>query len=238
MYGKAFFDLQLELARKVAALSGLPLSSAALDYTNFYIRFGLGRGFDENHPDWQRYAVGLRDSPDASDWTFRFYSRRPDAMAAPAVVATFGCFAYSRSSDDRIRLHFQNVEPPGQSPLAQERREHRRAELVALFGHVKQTMSAPPRVAGASWLYNIDAYRRLFPESYLAAARVLQRRFRHMPLWGQFVDRHGEVRDGVAAEFRRRLERQSALDDLDRCFPFQVLAPEASAPEFYEFYGV
>jgi hypothetical protein len=238
MYGKAFFDLQLEFARTVAALSGLPLPRALLEYTNFYIRFGLGRDFDESHPAWQTYAAGLRDSHDPSEWTFRFYSRRPDGMAAPAVVATFGCFAYSRSSDDRIRLHFQNVERPGQSPLAQDRREHRRAELVALFTHVKQSMPAPPRVAGASWLYNIDAYRRLFPEPYLAAARVLERRFRHMPLWGQFVDRHGKVRDGVAGEFRRRLERVASLDDLDRCFPFQVLAPEGSALDCFEFYGV
>ena len=238
MYGRAFFDLQLEFARRVATLSDLPFSRAVLEYTNCYIRFGLGRDFDENHPAWQEYAAGLRGSPDASDWTIRFYSRRRDGMAAPNIVATFGCFAYSQSADERIRLHFQNVEPPGQSPLARERQERRRAELVALFTHVKQTTALPPRVAGASWLYNLAAYRRLFPESYLATARVLERRFRHMPLWGQFVDRHGEMRDGVAVEFRRRLERQSDVDDLDRCFPFQVLAPEASAVDFYEFYGV
>ena len=38
--------------------------------------------------------------------------------------------------------------------------------------------------------------------------------------------------------FLERLERQTSLDDLDRCFPFQVLSLEASALEFYQFYGV
>lgn len=43
MYAKAFFDLQLEFAETVSALSGLPLARTVLEYTNFYIRFGFGR---------------------------------------------------------------------------------------------------------------------------------------------------------------------------------------------------
>jgi len=59
-----------------------------------------------------------------------------------------------------------------------------------------------------------------------------------MPLWGQFVDRYGEVRQNVVGQFRDRLRRHSNLQDLDRCFPFQVLSLEAPAIEFYDFYGV
>ena len=91
---------------------------------------------------------------------------------------------------------------------------------------------------GASWLYNLDAYRRLFPKPYLATARVIHGRFRHMPLWGQFVDRSGNVKESVARQFLNCLARQSRLEELDQCFPFQVLALEAPVAEFYEFYGV
>ena len=42
-------------------------------------------------------------------------------MAAPSVVATFGCFAYARPTRERIRLHFQNAETDGGSPLARDR---------------------------------------------------------------------------------------------------------------------
>lgn len=59
-----------------------------------------------------------------------------------------------------------------------------------------------------------------------------------MPLWGQFVNRRGEVRPAMAAEFRRRLARQSGLDGLERCFPLPVLRLEASAGDFYDWYGV
>jgi hypothetical protein len=59
-----------------------------------------------------------------------------------------------------------------------------------------------------------------------------------MPLWGQFVNRFGEVRENMAYEFRDRLRQQSRLQDLDNCFPFQVLSLEAPVVEFYNFYGV
>ena len=41
VYARAFFDLQFAFAERVATLSGLRLSDALLQYTNFYIRFGF-----------------------------------------------------------------------------------------------------------------------------------------------------------------------------------------------------
>jgi hypothetical protein len=246
IYGKAFFDLQLRFAHRVVALSGLPLARALLEYTNLYIRFGLGRDIDATHPAWQEYLAGLRDTNDESEWTYGFYRRRPEATTTPAVVATFGCFSYARSSGERIRLHFQNVESDGHSPLAIERRGQRREELAALFEHVQRTgrfnqpsgPDQPLQVAGASWLYNLPAYRRLFPGSYLATARVMRGRFQRMPLWGQFLDRRGEIKEGMARQFLDRLGRQASLAGLDQCFPLQVLSVAAPVLEFYDFYGI
>lgn len=238
IYAEAFFDLQLQFARKVTILSGLPMARALLEYTNLYIRFGMGRDFDPAHPGWQEYVAGLRATNDGLEWTYRFYLTRPAAMAAPPVEATCGCFSYSRLSGDRIRLHFQNAETDGHSPLGIERLGQRLADLAALFEHVRRTGSEPLRVIGASWLYNLDAYRRLFPGSYLATAHAIGGRFQHMPLWGQFLDRRGEIKETTASQFLERLERQSSLDGLDRCFPFQVLSVQASVTEFYDFYGL
>jgi hypothetical protein len=237
-FAKGFFDLQLHFAQTVSALSGLPLPRAILEYTNFYIRLGSGRDFDPAHPTWQEYVAGLQATSDPREWTYRFYLRRPQAVVVPALVGTFGCFSYSRLSNDRIRIHFRNAETDGHSPLGIERRGHRLADLAALFEHVKRTVSQPTRVVGASWLYNIDAYRRLFPASYLATAKVLCGRFQHMPLWGQFVNRHGEIKESMKQRFLERLEGQSSLEDMDQCFPVQVLSVDASTLEFYEFYGV
>ena len=238
IYAKEFFDLQLRCAHKVTTLSGLPLSRVLLEYTNLYIRFGLGRDFNPAHPTWQAYLAGLRGAPDIPEWTYDFYVTGHDAMAEPAVVATVGCFSYAVLSAERIRLHFHNAETEGHSPLAIERVSRRMAELAALFEHVKRTLRRPLRVVGASWLYNVEAYRRLFPRSYLATARVSAPRFQHLPLWGQFLDRHGAVREKATREFLDRLGRQSSVDGLDRCFPFQALSVEAPIQDFYDFYGL
>jgi hypothetical protein len=238
IYAEAFFDLQFEFAHRVTVLSGLALPRALMEYTNFYIRFGLGHTFDTAHPVWQEYVAGLQDTNDHRGWTYRFYLTRSPVVVPPKLVATFGCFSYSRLSSDRIRLHFQNAETDGHSPLGAERASQRLAELSALFDHVKRTLRQPLQVIGASWLYNLAAYRRLFPESYLATAHVIHGRFRHMPLWGQFLDRHGEVRESATRPFLERLQSESGLDRLDQCFPFQVLSVEAPVPKFYDFYGL
>ena len=238
IYAKTFFDLQLQFAHRVTALSRLPLARALLEYTNLYVRFGLGRDFDPAHPTWREYLAGLQDTNDSREWTYRFYLERPEAMDPPAVVATVGCFSYAQLSGDRIRLHFRNAETDGHSPLGIERLDQRLADLAALFEHVKRTQRQPPQVIGASWLYNVDAYRRLFPVSYLASAHVIGHRFQHMPLWGQFVDRYGETKESMTRQFLECLERQSSLDSVDQCFPFQVLSVEASVLEFYDFYGI
>jgi hypothetical protein len=160
-YSKAFFDLQLEFANRVTALFNLSLARALMEYTNLYIRFGLGRDFDPAHPIWQEYLAGLEGANDYGEWTYRFYLRQSPAVTPPNLVATFGCFGYSRPSDERIRLHFQNAELDGRSPLGIDRRGHRLADLAALFAHVKRTARQPLHVVGASWLYNLDAYRCL-----------------------------------------------------------------------------
>jgi hypothetical protein len=237
VYAKAFFNLQLQFAQTVSALSRLPLETVLLEYTNLYIRFGLGRDFNPAHPTWREYLAGL-DRNERCEWTYHFYLTRSPVVVPPNLVATFGCFSYSRLSSDRIRLHFENAETDGHSPLGIERLEQRLADLAALFGHVKRTLRQPLQVVGASWLYNLAAYRRLFPKSYLATAHVIHGRFRHMPLWGQFLDRHGEVRESVTRPFLARLQRESVLDCLDQCFPFQVLSVEAPVSEFYDFYGL
>jgi hypothetical protein len=237
-YARGFFDLQLRFAEKVAELAGLPLERTLLEYTNLYIRFGLGRDFDPAHPRWQGYLAGLRAADERGEWTHQFYLACPPVPPAPGLVAMFGCFAYARLGDDRVRLHFRNAEPPSRSPLGVERRAERLAELRGLFAHVKRLEPPPPSVVGASWLYNLEPYRRLFPKAYLDSARELRGRFQRMPLWGQFVDRHGEVKEDLARRFLEHLDRQAGLEGLDECFPFQVLAVEAPARVFYDFYGV
>jgi hypothetical protein len=59
-----------------------------------------------------------------------------------------------------------------------------------------------------------------------------------MSLWGQFLDRHGDLKPSPTQQFLERLERESDPGRLDQCFPLQVLTVEAPVQEFYDLYGV
>jgi hypothetical protein len=236
-YAKPFFDLQFRFAETVAARSKRSLVDGLLDYTNFYVRFGLGRDFDPAHEVWQDYVRGVQTAEDGRDWTYLFYLTRPHDGGRPEVVATFGCFSYARVSG-RLRLHFENVETDGRSPLAAERRRRRLDELRQLFAHVKRTEPRPLRFVGTSWLYNLDAYRRLFPDEYVASATLVRGRVRHMPLWGQFLQRDGTLREALVRQFLARLAVHASVDDVEDCFPLPVWGVHAPLETFYRFYGV
>ena len=164
VFGKSFFDLQLSFAERVRDLSGMPLERALFEYTNLYVRFGLGRAFDPDHQGWKAYLTGLRNADDGRDWTYRFYLEDPEATTAPPLAATFGCFSYALSSAGHVRLHFRDAEADGRSPLGAARIEQRRAELGTLFGHLKSAVSdrstppAPPCVRSSrTWRPGIPA---------------------------------------------------------------------------------
>jgi hypothetical protein len=138
-----------------------------------------------------------------------------------------------------VRIHFDNVEPDEETgPLARTRIEARRAELVAMFGFVRERHPEAKSVYGGSWLYNLEAYRRLFPSAYGDSRRPPERaRLSGTSSWGQFLDRRG----GLKADLAARLI--AGLDTLDlqapwRAFPLPTLATEAPIETFYAFYGV
>jgi hypothetical protein len=238
VYPKGFFELQFSFAENVQALSGMPLERALFEYTNFYVRFGLGRELDREHEGWRAYLDGLRPADDGREWTYRFYLKDPEATTAPPLVATVGCFSYARHSAKVVRMHFRNAEADGRSPLAAASSERRRCELAALFAHLKRTTDEDTAVLGISWLYNLNAYRRLFPAAYTSSSRVVQGRFQSMSLWGQFLNHRGQVKPAMQATFLRALAEHATLADLDACFPLQVLSVQAPARHFYDYYGV
>ena len=230
--GRDFFALQLRFAARAAKVADVPIATALLDFTNLYVRFGLGRDFDPNHPEWREFLASHSKTGDATEWAWNFYRRRPDNGPPPFLKAQAGCFGYARLPDGRLRLHFDNVEPPERSPLAAAQAPARRGELAALMAEARRREPPDTPVVGLSWLYNLPAYRRLFPASYIASARPAAPRLRNMPTWGQFLDRHGGVRGELAATLLDRADNARRPQDLAGCFPFQPLAVEAPLADF------
>jgi len=236
---QALLDLQVEFARIVAERTGIPLARALLDYTNLYVRFGLGRAFDAEHPGWREYVDGLAGAADPRAWTRLFHARRPGAVGPPGLVATFGCFSYADLDGERLRLHFHDAETDGASPLAKGRQDARRAELAALFAHVRRTRRGPRRVIGRSWLYNLEAYRRLFPPDYVASRTAAAEPI-HLSgtsSWGQLIDAREAIRPDVRDAFLANFARLDPAAPW-RIFPHPVLEVSAPMESFYRHFGV
>lgn len=234
---KDLLDLQLTFAERVCELSGASFERALLEYTNLYIRLGLGHSFDATHATWRAYLAGLRTASDARAYTYGYYLDAAKVGVESRSLGTFGCFSWGREGDV-VRLHFVNETPGGVSPFDDMRHAERRAELVALFAQVKSIVGNGAKVTGVSWLYNRESYRRLFPPAYVESTGVARGRFRGMSLWGQFLNRRGELHVARATKLSSALDAASSIEEIDGCFPFPVLVAEAPVSAFYDFLGL
>jgi hypothetical protein len=59
-----------------------------------------------------------------------------------------------------------------------------------------------------------------------------------MSLWGQFLNRRGQLHVARAAKLSIALAAASSTNELDGCFPFPVLTAEAPVSAFYDFLGL
>ncbi|GHO78146.1 hypothetical protein KSD_59170 [Ktedonobacter sp. SOSP1-85] len=230
-----FFELQFLFAESIVRVSHLNFEEALLDFTNLYMQFPIDRSFDPTHPVWQAYLTGLRQAPERAMWTYTFYQHKRE-LHSPYP---YGCFHYSYLPEENtIRYHFANADMSGSGPLSKERMPVRLQELKMMFAKIKKQYGDIPTVRGNSWLYNIDAYRRLFPVQYTQAMKVVDGEFQYMSLWGQFLQRDGRVHRHLADAFLSCLQKSKTIEGLASCFPYQVLSPQSPIALFYEFYEV
>ncbi len=237
MLTRPFFELTLNFAEKMSRLTRQPLEESLLDWTNCYMAFGLGYSHDNQNPIWQAFLAGLERADDRAAWIHHFY--QGNYRPRPQPQNAFGCFSYELWEGGRVRLHFRDAEAPQYHPLGRDRVPARLAELKALFADLRVRAPQSRNLVGGSWLYNIAAYRRLFPPDYLASAILSpDPGCRYLRIWGQFLQRDGSLRTDLAEHFRNCLEKKNTPADTLKCFPFEVLQLEAPLEVFYLHYGV
>lgn len=239
---RAYFDLQLRFAARAAAIRRLPPEDTLLTHTTYYLNFDLGRAFDPADPTWREFVAGFRRAARPDEWTYRFYLASVPGWELPpdAFARTHGCFSYGyQEAGRKIRIHFDNQDRSGAGALSRARLPARIAELRALFAEARGELPDARLVRGNSWLYNLDAYRRLFPPAYTAARRPApDDEFRFAALWGQFLDHRGQVKGALADAFLRRVARAETPADLAAAFPYQVLETECAVGHLHRFYDL
>jgi hypothetical protein len=236
-----YFDLQLRFAEAVAATAALPLAEAVAQCTNFYRLFGLER-LQGAPIAWEKYTAQLMTLETHAQrvaWTQAFFAQSPPERPPPGR-RQFGCFSCDPpDADGVVRIHFANRDHDGIGPLSRIKMDTRRQELKAMFTYVKHTHADAKAVRGGSWLYHLEAYRRLFPPVY-GDSRAVQEgiaRFQGTSSWGQFLDHRESVKPALRAQF---LENLKKLDRhrLWEVFPLPACRVHAPMQAFYDFYNI
>ncbi len=136
-----------------------------------------------------------------------------------------------------MRIHFGNRDGDGIGPLHRTKIGRRQQDLAALVGFIDAHHPAAERIVGMSWLYHLDAYRRLFPPEYGASAVPLARaRLSGMSSWGQFLTHDEAIKPALRDAFLRNF---ASLDPAApwRSFPLPALAVSAPVAAFRAFYS-
>jgi hypothetical protein len=235
VYSSAFFGFQIDVARTLARRFDLTLHDALYHYTTLS-KTAVGSG------TWGAFAEGLAAADNLLGYTERWYHAHRDPDPAPGDAEfhgrpLFGCFYYVVRDETIIRPHFIKNDPHG-GPLGRARMPARLAELRAMFGHIRRHEPRAASVRGNSWLYNLEAYRRLYPPAYVAGLPESDEgEYQFLARWGQLFDHRWAVRQPAGARFLRSLEQLASLDDLRRCFPYQIRQPQCEIAHFYDFYA-
>jgi hypothetical protein len=240
-YSRAFFELQLTFAGKLSEKFHLSLSDAYYRYTTLTKSLNIS-----SMDDWQACMAALDRAPDALDWIYQCYLDRQAQEPEPAPGdiefhgrPLFGCFYYIVRDTNIIRPHLVKNDLPGMRLLSRERLSERYTELQRMFAHIRQHVPVARTVLGNSWMYNLEAYRRLYPPAYTASLPASDEdEFEYLALWGQCYDYNWQIKQPIAEELLRRVDALTDLSRLRLCFPYQILNPECAIEEFYEFYGV
>jgi hypothetical protein len=235
-----YFRLQLMLVDAMIARTAAPLGETVLRMTNLHRRLGFGDvGAAPLSPGWEAYISGLATASTIEArvaWTKAVFARSPPEAPRPA---RFGCFAYDEpDADGVVRIHFGSYDSDdGVGPLARTKIERRVDELRRMFDAIRRSAPNARSVMGASWLYNLEAYRRLFPPEYAASrGRPPRVRLSGTSSWGQLIDHRGFVKPDVEAAFLRNL--RDAFDPAAPwlLFPYPALTTSAPIEMFYAFY--
>ena len=193
---------------------------------------------------WDAYAERLEALTDIGEQVALtqtvFVAAPPEVTPLPGQAA-FGCFAREPVNDaGEVKIHFYNRDTDDAGgPLATPKRPTREAELTALARHVREVDPAALRLKGRSWLYNLEAYRRLFPPDYVASRTAAAEPI-HLSgtsSWGQLIDAREAIRPDVRDAFLANFARLDPAAPW-RIFPHPVLEVSAPMESFYRHFGV
>jgi len=231
-----YFSLQLKFAKHYAVKAAVPFDVAVDRCTNLRRRLNLWGDAGANR--WDLFLYRVKSAADDHVEQVALCAGFQRSLSCIEVARSFGCFSYDPpDACGTLRIHFVAPDGINSSPLAIENFSARRADLQDLISHVQRTQPSVATVRGVSWLYNLQAYRRLFPTAY--SASVQPARF---PLhlngsstWGQVLNWRQEVKPALRDQLLVRLNDMEVATPW-RVFPLQALVATSEIEVFYDWF--
>ena len=215
---RAFFAVQRRFAERWADVASVPIETAYLECTTWYLQAaGLDREFDPDHPTWRELVAQVQASADPDGVVHAAaVQNEPDVPPGPVLD-------WSWDADDRcVRLHFFPQRSSDGHPLAQRHLPERQREFRDLVRRAALEHPDAAWLRGRSWLYSIDAYRRIFPDVFIAGLEPLEPDLQFLACWGQLLDGAWRTRTDVASRLLQAAELASTLDELETAFPYAM----------------
>ena len=254
VYPKGLFEVQYKFAQIMAERQNIPLIDAIEKYApllNKAIRSEDNKELLPNLTDENILDVGY-----ATVLERRKNYTREGLSYHDENESRFGCFCYRYDEDTKtISPHFFNAEAEDEwengvliskGPLSKEKIERRMSELRDMFSDIRTKYPDAQYVKGRSSLYNIEAYRRLFPPTYTVSSDVdydLALWAGNTDIWGQFLGgdkkQKGEYgfKKELADEFLEKV-KEVPLDRLADALPMPPRNASGNIEDFYSFYGI
>lgn len=233
MFDKDFFKLQIEFAHLLAKKNNTPFEHVLFQYTSLYVRslgFSDTKLSSQENPAWKEIIASL--PPTIEEQTNYFYEKyltyeksKPTSNPSP-----FGCFAYVyHEKTNQYELHFDAIDPQGN--LAKERIDVRKTELKKMFEAIKKEERQNATFFVRTWLLNIEAFTRLFPENFLKTKHLWKvSTAQDNAHWGQFLDRFGNFKTEFGEILLKKVKTENH-EDINLYFPLPALIAEIEVKE-------
>lgn len=238
-YDKDFFDLQIQFAKKLSEVSGIPFPEVLLSHTGLYHFFKLGKVVDVNNPVWQEFiSQGDQNIVERAYDLYLQVQRERESSSKNKKPRRmhFGCFQHEYNKQEKtVYMHFGNTEKWG-SPF--DDIEKRKKELKTMFEYIKEHHPEAEYVRGDSWLYHIKDYKKIFPSEYSSNLEPSETPYLALSTWGQFLDRNHETRPEAFNSFKQRLHAAQTLDEVLNSIPRMPLQAGTNIENFYTDLGI
>jgi hypothetical protein len=248
---KEHFALRMEFAKRMSQETKEPLWLCLRRYTDLYDMLGLGG--PERH-----ISDEIRKRRQVYEWRVEGADNEEEALrvseelyrAALPSGDTFTeqwhpfKYTYDKASGT-VSTHFIGALNPlfyeeKSSALSSAQLHESRQKVKEMFQTIREEHPDAEYVEGCSWLYNLEAYRRLYPEAYLRSAELWNPHDRQVStpmIWAQFYSKDGGLNLERVAQFREKMKHLDPEHPED-AFPYRPVIAGCDIGEFYKEYGI